>query len=431
MSWKNNSFADYIRKNKIIYWIIFFVLVYIIIIIKIITIKSISSNIIFGAYSILVSMYILSRFGLAYFYDPDPKSFDNNYQPTITFAVPSKNEEENIRETIIKIAQTNYPKEKMNIIAINDGSTDNTLQEMIAAKKIAKKMGIKVIVVDWKVNKGKREGMAECIRRSKNEIIIFIDSDSFVEKNTAKELVKYFIDKNVAAVAGHAYVANPDKNMLTKMQAVRYYVAFKAYKSAEALFGTVTCCSGCCSAYRRKYLMEVLNPWLKQSFLGVRCTYGDDRSLTNYLLKKNYNALYAHNAKAYTFVPETFKGFMKQQLRWKKSWVRESMKAGQFMWKKNPIMSISFYIGFILPLLAPIIVLRALVWYPYVTGTLPFFYLFGLALMAIVYGLYYYIHTSEKRWIYGVVFASFYTLVLIWQLPWAIVNIKDSSWGTR
>ncbi len=431
MKFKNNALFSYFKNHKINSWIIFFLLIYLVLLIKLATIQEIDNNILFGAYSILVSFYILSRFGLAYFYEPDKSHFDRNYEPTISFAVPSKNEGVNIRETIVRIAQTDYPKHKFDIIVVNDGSTDNTLDEMLEAKRIAYEMGVKVLVVDWKKNKGKREGMAECIRRSNKEIIIFIDSDSFVDKDTAKELVKYFVDEKVAAVAGNTYVANANKNALTKMQAVRYFVAFKAYKSAEALFESVTCCPGCCSAYRREYLMEVLNPWLKQSFLGVRCTYGDDRSLTNFLLKKNYKALYSHEAKAYTFVPETFKGFMKQQLRWKKSWVRESLKAGQFIWKKNPIMSISFYLGFILPLLAPVIVIRALIWYPYATSRLPLFYLFGLALMAIIYGLYYYIHTSDRKWVYGVLFATFYTLVLIWQLPWAIANLRDSSWGTR
>src|SRR3989344_3232695 len=431
MKIRDNFISSYFRKRKINLWMLFFLLVYIVLVIKLITIQKIDNNILFGTYSILVSAYILSRFGLAYFYEHEESSFDKNYEPTISFAVPSKNEGENIRETILRIAKTDYPKNKFDIIAINDGSTDNTLAEMLMAKRIAAKNGINVMVVDWEKNKGKREGMAECIRKSKKDILIFIDSDSFVEKDTARELVKYFIDDRIAAVAGHAYVANAEKNMLTKMQAVRYYVAFKAYKSAEALFGTVTCCSGCCSAYRRKYLLEVLEPWLKQSFLGVICTYGDDRSLTNFLLKKKYKALFAHEATAKTFVPETFRGFMKQQLRWKKSWIRESLKASQFMWKKNPIMSISFYIGFILPLLAPIIVFRALLWYPYVTSKLPFFYLFGLALMAVIYGLYYYIFTSDKKWIYGVVFATFYTLVLILQLPWAILNLRDPQWGTR
>jgi len=423
--------ANYIKQHKINSWIIFFFLVYVVLVIKLITIQEISNSILFGAYSVLVSLYILSRFGLAYFYEYEESDFDKNYQPTISFAVPSKNEVENIRETILKIAKTNYPIKKFDIIAINDGSTDNTLDEMLAAKEIAAKNGVNVIVVDWKVNRGKRYGMAECIKRSKKDIILFIDSDSFVEPNIAKELVKYFIDKKVAAVAGHAYVANADKNYLTKMQAVRYYVAFKAYKSAEALFGKVTCCSGCCSAYRRKYLTKIADNWLNQKFLGVKCTYGDDRALTNFLLKDGYKALYAHEGIAYTIVPDNFKQFMKQQLRWKKSWVRESIKAGSFMWKSNPIMSISFYLGVILPLLAPIVVIRALMWYPYVTHAVPWFYLFGLFLMAVIYGLYYYIYTKDKKWPYGVLFATFYTLILVWQLPWAILNLRDSSWGTR
>lgn len=336
-----------------------------------------------------------------------------------------------IRETILRIAQSNYPKNRFNVIAINDGSSDNTLSEMLLAREEARKVGVEVLVIDWKENKGKREGMAECIRRSQNDIIVFIDSDSFVQKNTVHELVKYFIHPKVAAVAGHAFVTNANTNFLTKMQDVRYYVAFKAYKSAEALFGSVTCCSGCCSAYRRSSLLEVLDSWLKQSFLGVTCTYGDDRSLTNFLLKKGYKTLFAPDAIAYTEVPDTFRKFMRQQLRWKKSWVRESLIAGKFIWKRNPIMSISFYLSVILPLLAPVIVFRALIWYPTTTGLLPWFYIFGLALMAMAYGLYYYIYVGDRKWVYGVFFAAFYTIVLIWQLPWAILNLRDARWGTR
>jgi len=428
---KKGFYRKYIKDPKTIAWIIFFFLVYLVLVIKLVTLKTLDNAILFGAYSVLVSTYILSRFGLSYFYEKDEEDFDENYEPTISFAVPSKNEGENIRETILRMAKTDYPKNKFDIIAVNDGSTDNTLEEMLEAKKLAKKQGVKVEVIDWKINKGKREGMAECIRRSKNEIMVFIDSDSFVEKNTARELVKYFSNEKVGAVAGHAYVANENKNYLTKMQAVRYYVAFKAYKSAEALFGKVTCCSGCCSAYKREYLLPILDKWLNQEFLGVKCTYGDDRALTNFLLKKNYTALYSPTATAKTFVPEKFDVFMRQQLRWKKSWVRESFKASLFMWKTNPAMSLSFYTGVILPLLAPIIIIRALIWFPYVTHNLPYFYIFGLVIMAVIYGLFYYIHTGDKKWTYGILFASFCTIILMWQLPWAVANLRDSSWGTR
>src|SRR3989344_5913545 len=238
------NFKENLKSRNINTWILFFLSIYLVWIIKLVTIREIDNSLFFASYSILVSVYILSRFLLAYFYEPEKPSFDPNYEPTLSFGVPSKNEGEHIRDTILKIAQTDYPKDKFDIIAINDGSTDNTLEEMLAAKEIAAQDGVKVIVVDWKVNRGKRHGMAECVKQSKNDIIIFIDSDSFVEPNTAKELVKYFTDKKVGAVAGHAFVANAEENALTKMQAVRYYVAFKAYKAAEALYGSVTCCSG-------------------------------------------------------------------------------------------------------------------------------------------------------------------------------------------
>ena len=423
--------VNFYRSRKISQWAIFYFLVYVIFIIKLITFQELDEGWFFGIYGIAVSFYILSRFALAYLYEPEESRFDRTYQPTLSFAVPSKNEEENIFETVMRIAATDYPKHKFDIIAVNDGSTDGTLAEMLRAKKAAAALGIQVNVIDWKENRGKREGMAECIRQSGNEILVFIDSDSFVRPDTAKELIKYFCDPKVAAAAGHAYVANAEKNILTKMQAVRYYVAFRAYKGAESLFGAVTCCSGCCAAYRKEVILPFLDEWANQTFLGVRCTYGDDRSLTNAVLKRGYRAVFAPEAVSYTFAPDNFRQFMKQQFRWKKSWFRESFLASFFMWKQNPVASLSFYAGFALPLVSPVIVLRALIWYPYAYGKIPYSYLAGLAFMAVVYGFYYYIHTKDRKWAYGVLFATFYALVLMWQLPWAIMHLRDSRWGTR
>lgn len=426
------SIRDFFRKHRINNWAIFFFLVYVILVIKIVSLKELeSTNAIFVGYSIIVAFYILSRFALAYFYAPSSAYFDASYEPTVTFGVPAKNEGENIRETILRIAKSDYPKDKFNIIAVNDGSTDNTLAEMLAAKRAASRLGVRVEVVNWQINRGKREGMAECVRRSTNDIMVFIDSDSFVEKDTVRELVKYFRDPAIGAVAGHATVANADANILTKMQSLRYFVAFKAYKAAESLFGSVTCCSGCCAAYRREYIADILDEWLHQTFLGVKCTFGDDRSLTNFILKKNYRAVFAPNARSQTFVPDTLSKYLRQQLRWKKSWIRESFRASAFMWKKHPLMSISFYLGLILPLIAPVIALRAIMWYPYATGNLPAYYLIGLMLMGILYGLYYYIYTRDSSWFLGVVFTSIYALLLIWQLPYAMLTIRDPKWGTR
>jgi hyaluronan synthase len=411
-------------------WLFFFAAVTLVLMLKLLTMEGAGNSLLFGGYSALVVVYILSRFLLAHFYRPNISMAGGSEKPTLSFGVPSKNEGAHIRETILRIAQSNYPKDKFDIIAVNDGSTDDTLEEMLKAKAEAAAQGVEVVVIDWQTNKGKREGMAECVRTSKNELLVFIDSDSFVEPDTVRELVRYFADARVAAVAGHAFVANSDANILTKMQAVRYFVAFKAFKSAEALFGSVICCSGCCSAYRRERVLEVLEEWKAQTFLGVRCTYGDDRSLTNHLLKKNYLTLYSPTATARTFVPDDCKTFVRQQLRWKKSWVRESLIASGFMWKRNPVMSVSFYLGVGLPLLAPIMVTRALFWLPFSTGRVPILYVSGLALMAVVFGLYYRAHIKDKNWIYGVLFAALFPVLLVWQLPWAILNIRDARWGT-
>src|SRR5687767_9818277 len=199
-------------------WVIFYALVYVILIVKLITLQELDSGLVFGIYSVVVSVYILSRFALAYFYEPDPTRLDPRYEPTISFGIPAKNEAANIKETILRIAATDYPKHKFDVIAVNDGSTDRTLHEMMTAQQAAAARGVNVRIINWPRNKGKREGMAECVRQSTKEIMIFIDSDSFVEPSTARALIKYFADPRVAAVAGHAYVANANTNFLTKMQ---------------------------------------------------------------------------------------------------------------------------------------------------------------------------------------------------------------------
>ena len=73
--------SAFIKNRQINSWLVFFLLIYIIFVIKLITIQEIDNSIIFGIYSIAVSFYILSRFAIAYFYEPEPSQFNKNYQP--------------------------------------------------------------------------------------------------------------------------------------------------------------------------------------------------------------------------------------------------------------------------------------------------------------------------------------------------------------
>ena len=201
--------------------------------------------------------------------------------------------------------------------------------------------------------------MAAGIRASDADVLCFVDSDSTLAPNALQEIVRPFADPRVAIVTGHADVLNRGENLLTRLQQVRYYVAFRVVKAAESVFGAVSCASGCFSAYRREPLLEVLEDWEHQRFLGREATFGDDRALTNALLR-NWRVVYQSTATCETIVPATMRRFLVQQVRWKKSWTRESIAAARFFWRKHPAAAASQYSSILFQLVGPLIAFRAL-----------------------------------------------------------------------
>jgi hyaluronan synthase len=272
--------------------------------------------------------------------------------------------------------------------------------------------------------------MAAGARLAKGEILVYVDSDSFVARDAFSQIVQDFRNPEVGAVCGHANVANANKNLLTKMQEVRYYVAFRVVKAAESLFSAVVCCSGCLAAYRRSCVMEILDEWENQAFLGVPATFGDDRSMTNYMLRQN-RVVYNANAVCSTLVPERYVQFFKQQLRWKKSWVRETLIASCFMWKRHPIAAFFFYLGSLFPIISPLVVAKALVLPLATTSTISYLYIYGATLMAALYGLYYLGRVRKRLWWYGICFSFFYMTILVWQTYYALFAVRQNHWGTR
>jgi hyaluronan synthase len=290
-----------------------------------------------------------------------------------------------------------------------------------------------VRVISFPENRGKRAAMAAGIRATSAEIIAFVDSDSSLERDALRRIVRGFAEPKVGAIAGHAEVENSRESWIARMQAVRYFVAFRVCKAAESIFGAVTCCSGCFSAYRRAAIAPVLERWEHQRFLGRPATYGDDRSLTNFVLR-SWIVRYDERARSRTIVPTTFRVFLRQQLRWKRSWTRESLIVGRFIWRRSPAASVWAYLGIFLPLVAPLVAIRALAWQPAVVGAgAPIVYLIGIYAMALVYGLYYGLRHGryDTLWVFGVLFVFFYLAFLLWQTWYAILTSRNSSWGTR
>ena len=376
-------------------------------------------------YSLLVGGYLLSRFLFAAFYNHDVPPLAE--LPSLSVVVPVRNEAGNIARTIRHLMDADYPRELLQVILVDDCSSDDSL----AVMKQAQQTYPELVVLGLEKNAGKRHALAAGAGLAGGEVIVFIDSDSFLEPGALRNLVSRLADPGVAAVTGHCDVENIWTNRLTRMQTVRYFIAFRIMKAAESVFDSVTCLSGPLAAYRREALHAILPEWLGQMFMGRPATFGDDRSLTNSLLRRGYKVVYESRARVTTLVPESHRAFLRQQLRWKRSWFRESLIACSFMWRREPLMALSFYLGFLLPLMGPAIVLRALVYVPLVQRTAPLMYIAGITLMSALMSSTYLLYRRSRLWFYGIFFCFYYMFVLVWQTPWAVLTSWRNEWITR
>jgi hyaluronan synthase len=393
--------------------------------IKDMTISMLAQDPFFAGYSIAVGLYVIGRFVGALFYRTVP---DMKYRPTVSVIIPAFNEEDGIIGTIESCLKVDYPEHLLEVIVVNDGSTDRTWERILEAKQ----RWPEVFAIDLGRNYGKRGAMAEGIRRAGGEILTFVDSDSYLERDAVTAIVQPFVDDRVGAVVGHAYVRNADVNWITKMQQVRYYSAFRVIKGMESLLsGTVTCASGCCAAYRTSVILPLLEAWEFQKFLGRPATFGDDRALTNRVLAR-HRVVYQASARADTVVPTTARKFFRQQLRWKKSWLRESLYVVRRMWRKNPLAALFTYASIVFPFMAPFVVLHALVGRVLEgNSSAVWFYLMGTYAMALVYSLFYAFKRQDGVWHHGMTFVLVYMSFLVFQTYWAIATMRDTRWGTR
>ena len=388
-------------------------------------------------YSIIAATFLLSRYFFATFYRP--VKIDPDYTPGVTLIIPCFNEENWIDRTIKSCINQDYPADKLEIIVVDDHSNDHsverireTIEELKAAdtREGGYRVEGRIRYIVQKYNKGKREAMALGAQEAQHELLVFVDSDSFLDPFAVRNIVQPFKDKEMGGVSGRTDVANTYTNALTRMQSVRYYIAFRIMKAAESYFDAVTCLSGPLSCYRRDLVLRYSEAWLNQKFLGQRATFGDDRSMTNFILRHN-RTCYQDTAVCMTIVPKSYTMFLKQQMRWKRSWLRESLIAARYIWKKEPFMSLSFYMGLAVPIAAPIIVLYNLIYVPIMHRVFPVTFMVGMLLMALLMSSAQLFLRRSTTWIFGMWFCLYYEAVLLWQMPVAWVTFWKSTWGTR
>ena len=392
-------------------------------------------NSVLYSYSIIAAMFLLTRYLFGALYKPVP--IDPKYTPSVTVIIPCFNEEEWIQKTILSCFDQSYPADKLKVIVVDDCSTDHSvdrIRELVndltesEDSRYHVRERLKYFVQEK--NAGKRAALVRGVENTDTDLVLFVDSDSFLDPYAVRNLVQPFKDPKMGGCAGRCDVANTYTNALTKMQSVRYYIAFRIMKAAEGVFDAVTCLSGPLSCYRREIVMKYKDAWINQKFLGHKATFGDDRAMTNFVLS-HHRCFYQDTAVCSTIVPKYHRVFLKQQMRWKRSWLRESLMAGKFMWRKEPFAAINFYIGIIVPILAPIVVVYNLLYVPFTQHIFPKTFLMGLLLMSLMMSVTQLLLRKSKTWLFGFWFCIYYELILLWQMPIAWFTFWKSTWGTR
>jgi hyaluronan synthase len=387
-------------------------------------------------YSILMLFYLYFMYSQDYRYKPMD---DVGYRPNITVIIPCKNEEAVIARTIQSVIDSDYPTDKLNIVAIDDGSTDGTYKIM----KLFESDRVKIL--HHIKNKGKRQAFATGFRATESDLVICVDSDTTVAKDAIRLLVQPFIDDLVVATCGHGEAANIDKNLLTKVQHYWYQDMFTLVKRMESTMTVVTCCSGILAAYRRNIVSEVLEEFLTEKCFGNDILYGDDRRLTNLSARgacgistRDAKVKYQSNAIAYTMVPDNFRTLIKQQIRWKRSWLHGFKLAQTFMWRKKFPIPIYFYISTLSNFAAPVILVLCFVIIPLSGHTKgPIVFLTSIFFIACLRGLNTWnLGDGEKSKvldfvIYRLLFEPYALVQSVTILPYAWGTFWRGGWMTR
>ena len=352
----------------------------------------------------------------------------DDFEPTVTVVIPMFNEGEAIKETLQSLLASEYPAEKLQIVCVDDCSTDKSYE---IAREIARSSNGKLKVIRNRVNLGKRRSINRAVRGAESEIIVSVDSDVVVDPDAIKQLTRRFTDDRIAAVGGWVDVRNKHDNWLTRMQVIKYWYGYFFLKNLEWGFRRIMCLSGCLTAYRRSVLVE-LEPVLEdRSILGVSIKYGEDRFLTRQIIKAGYLTTMTHTARCRTFVPNTLPAYFSQQLRWRRSNIVDYSGAVSHVWRLNPFIAIHFFAQFALLVAYPITVVRALSSGWFFQGLQ--IHLYVIALMGLYYRFRVRKNAPEER----VSVLSFLPIALTMPVtyalmtPLALFTLDSGSWETR
>ena len=351
-----------------------------------------------------------------------------------TVIVPAYNEGRQVFDTLMSLAGSDYPKEKLQILSIDDGSKDDTWAWMKKAKAI---LGNRLDICQQPKNMGKRHALYRGFHSGTGEVFVTVDSDSVVEPKTLRNLVSPFItDAECGAVAGNIRVLNTKKALLPKMLDVSFVLSFEFVRSAESTLNSVLCTPGALAAYRKSAVMACLPEWINQTFMGKPSDIGEDRAMTNMILKQGHKVLFQRNAYAYTNVPESYKGLYKMFIRWGRSNVRENIAMSKFVFTKfrngaragARLLFINQSLRLIVSYPFLLLMLFFIVTHPVLFFSSTLFSILIISSFPMLFYAKRY-NVAQSFWAYS--YSILFTFALFWITPYAIATAGKRGWLTR
>jgi hyaluronan synthase len=437
-----------------------------------------------GAYSFVTTFVLFNILLITYTRYKDPYINADNLihrydsKPLITIVVPVKNEEENIRRCIQSCIDSTYSSKQ--IIVVNDGSTDQTPR--ILDQMHREYPNLHILHLSKSI--GKKQAIEMATEIAKGEIYVFMDSDCNMANDAVENAVKIFLsDRTIGAVTAHGRVRGGENgSTLEKLQDVWYDGQYRIIKGMESSFSSLTCCSGAFTAFRRAAVQPYMHAWAHDRFLGDEFKFATDRRLTAYVLgamppsdKKSDNdetpkadtysyvsllstgkddfetmrrssdpdivvedksryrwkLKYSPHVRVYIGPPETFPSLIRQQIRWRKSFIRSIFATGGVYWRRPFFAALLYYLQVALKIIRPWVVFQSLILLPllsndYYSGI---FYMVSVLFSGMIYGIDFRLRNpGSPLWLYRPLITLLSTLVFSWLLVYAAITIKKTAW---
>ncbi|MBA3750049.1 MAG: glycosyltransferase [Nitrosopumilus sp.] len=409
-----------------------------------------------GLYSVLTSFVLFNILFISYFRYRDPyvdvfdKKLHDNQLPLVSIVVPVKNEEDIINTCVLSCLNQSYAMKE--IIVINDGSTDKTGTILDELKQENKTVDFKIIHLAKSV--GKKKAIEVASKIAKGEIYAFMDSDCDMAHDATEKAVQIFhSDPQLGALTGHGRVKNRHSrgffdHFLEKLQDVYADGACRAQKGMESTFSSVTCCSGSLSFYRREAIQNFIHEWAHDKFLGIEFKFATDRRMTahvlstkppislseNHSVNKQINGYwkvkYSQHIRVNIGVPSTLMSLIKQQIRWRKSFIRSLFSTGGMFWKRPFYVALIYYLQTSMKFFRPYIVANTVFLMPffgdYITSIVWFS---GILFTGMIYAVDFRLRNpGDRNWLYRPFFTLLSTFIYTWLLIYAAITIKKTGW---